>query len=221
MPYCGSCGKPLEEGDKFCRNCGAPTGAKRPEQKPLGVRGSGPRLALRVVSTIGWFIVSLVVTGIIIAVIALTVLMPLFGGADIVGYALILLSIVIFPVILHKLRTRFLEQRPPTLGGVVAGGVSDLRGGFQSTARYVEYKTIRPFWSQEEDTIMRFRGEVTDPQGNITGYVPVEIRTAQHKWVGQIGEGDKIVVRGELGKDGILRAKRAFNVTTNSTVGEG
>jgi len=149
------------------------------------------------------------------AVMAIAVIMPLFGGAQEGGYVFILLSLTIFLVVLYKLRGRFLVWRPRTREEALGR-----EGSLQSTARSVEGDDIQTPWGGIADRILRFRAEMTDPQGNITGYVPVEIRTRQDKWVGQVKDGDKIVVTGRFGRDGTLRAKRAFNLTTNSNVGE-
>lgn len=69
-------------------------------------------------------------------------------------------------------------------------------------------------------TIYRLRAELLDEQGSPREYVPVEIKADQNKWVGTLVDGDRFRVEGKFGKDGILHAKRAFNFSTNSIVGE-
>lgn len=64
-------------------------------------------------------------------------------------------------------------------------------------------------------SVINFRIEQTDPTGNITAITPVEIRGITIH--GNVAEGDKIRVAGRL-KDGILRAKEAYNLSTNSKI---
>ena len=67
---------------------------------------------------------------------------------------------------------------------------------------------------------MRFTAELVDYQGNVTRYVSGEIKCDEDEWVGKITDGDKSRLKGEYGKDGILHAQRALNLTTNSIVGQ-
>ena len=69
-------------------------------------------------------------------------------------------------------------------------------------------------------TVVRFRGEILDQNGSPLEYIPVEIKGESRKWIGNIVDGDRVRVHGKVEEDGILHAKRAFNYSTNSWVGE-
>ncbi|MBD3205674.1 hypothetical protein GF319_04915 [Candidatus Bathyarchaeota archaeon] len=98
------------------------------------------------------------------------------------------------------------------------------RGLLESTARMVEpdriqYQTV--WMSQPKElSVIRFRGEILDQNGSPLEYIPVEIKGENRKWVGNIVDGDRVRVEGEIEKDGILHSKTAFNYSTNSWVGE-
>jgi hypothetical protein len=138
--------------------------------------------------------------------------------------------IVIFSMVLYKLKARFVKA--PFLGetfevGPIKGGLVDRqRGLLEGTARNVEFRetTIRStgkhFWQAENARVIRFRAELTDSQGNITQYVAVEIACRADKWAGEISEGDKFRGKGEFKSDGVFHVRSLYNQTTNSMVGE-
>ena len=98
------------------------------------------------------------------------------------------------------------------------------RGLLDSTARLVEpdyaqrYSPLRA--NPIQMRVIRFRGELLDQNGVSLDEIPVEIKGASDKWVGNIVEGDRVRVEGKREDDGILHAKNAFNYSTNSWVGE-
>lgn len=64
--------------------------------------------------------------------------------------------------------------------------------------------------------VMNFRIEETDEDGDITKVVEVEL--IGNVITGNLRNGDRVMVRGKLSKENILRALSAENKTTNSLV---
>jgi hypothetical protein len=83
----------------------------------------------------------------------------------------------------------------------------------------VQYQTAWMYTAKDLHVI-RFRGELLDQTGSPLEYIPVEIKGESRKWVGNIADGDRVRVHGKVEKDGILHAKKAFNYSTNSWIGE-
>lgn len=65
------------------------------------------------------------------------------------------------------------------------------------------------------DTVLNFRIEQTDKEGNIINVLPVEMRGKRIQ--GYIAEGDRVKVKGKI-EDGTMMAKEVFNISTNSKV---
>jgi hypothetical protein len=97
-------------------------------------------------------------------------------------------------------------------------------GLLDSTARMVEpvMPDTQIAWmgQQKNVNITRFRGEILDQNGSPLEYISVELKGDQKKWVGSLVDGDRVRVKGKVEDDGILHAKKAFNYSTNSWVGE-
>lgn len=98
------------------------------------------------------------------------------------------------------------------------------KGLLEITARMVIPDVVNePTWVSQtgvDYNVVRLRGELLDQNGSPLEYIPVEIKAKRKDWVGQIVDGDRIRVEGKIEDDGILHAKRAFNYSTNSRVGQ-
>jgi hypothetical protein len=140
---------------------------------------------------------------------------------NIAGYVILFSSFAILQVIMYKSGALSRRSR---LDQLSTGVQSDLQSGFlEATARNVanpDKRVSGQGFSARYHRVQRFRAELTDKQGNITRYVPVEVECEEDKWVGEISDGDKVRMQGKFGKDGILHAEKALNLTTNSIVGK-
>lgn len=65
-------------------------------------------------------------------------------------------------------------------------------------------------------TILTFRIELLDDEGNITSYVPIELRETMIQ--GSLVDGDEVNVRGTMNSQGILIPSQILNVRTNSYI---
>ena len=190
---------------------------------------------VRALLVIAWLILSTMLTLIITVFVVEGFLLDLIYDQALyegIGWLVLIVTFLIFQVVMYKSRGLSFRERLPRIpaGISAAEGVFDSRGGvfdsrrgvLEATARnvYRDEKLIRTLWSEKVQRVERFRAELTDSQGNITQYIPVEIECEQAKWVGQITEGDKVRLQGKYGRDGILHAQRAINLSTNSIVGK-
>jgi hypothetical protein len=83
-------------------------------------------------------------------------------------------------------------------------------GVFRGIARNVEQRQENGF------TVLTFRIEQIDKEGNISGYVQVELRDPRIK--GTLVEGDEVEVVGEIGQDGLLIPTRILNLKTKAYI---
>jgi hypothetical protein len=83
-------------------------------------------------------------------------------------------------------------------------------GVFRGIARNVEQRLENGY------TVLAFRIEQVDNEGNITGYVQVELRDPRIK--GTLVDGDEVEVVGEIGKEGLLIPKKILNLKTNAYI---
>ena len=83
-------------------------------------------------------------------------------------------------------------------------------GVFRGIARNVEQRLENGY------TVMTFRIEQVDKEGNIIGYVQVELRDPRIK--GTLVEGDGVEVVGKIGEDGLLVPKKILNLKTKAYV---
>ena len=191
----------------------------------LGTTGIGPSGVIRVLLIIGWLILSALLAFVIVFVVMdLDFVNELLGDDEtrnIAGYVILFAFFAILQVIMYKSGALSGRSR---LDQLSTGVGHDLQGGLlEATARNVAYPDKRVSgkgFSARYHRVQRFRAELTDAQGNITRYVPVEVECEEDKWVGEISDGDKVRLQGKFGKDGILHAESAFNLTTNSIVGK-
>ncbi|UCE96487.1 MAG: hypothetical protein JSV51_02485 [Candidatus Bathyarchaeota archaeon] len=83
-------------------------------------------------------------------------------------------------------------------------------GVFRGIARNVEQRLENGY------TVLSFRIEQIDNEGNITGYVQVELRDPRIK--GTLVEGDDVEVVGKIGKDGLLIPNKILNLKTKAYI---
>jgi hypothetical protein len=88
----------------------------------------------------------------------------------------------------------------------IAGDESVFRG----IARNVEQRLENGF------TVLAFRIEQIDAEGNIIGYVQAELRDPRIK--GTLVEGDEVEVIGEIGEDGLLKPEKILNLKTRAYI---
>ena len=88
------------------------------------------------------------------------------------------------------------------------------KGIIEGVARNVSKETIFKEFGTDK-MVLNFRVEITDKEGNIVKYVPVEIRGTEIR--GEIANGDSVRVKGKI-KHGIVLTKEVLNKTTNSIV---
>ena len=81
---------------------------------------------------------------------------------------------------------------------------------FRGVARNVEWR------EQDNCTVLAFRIEQTDDEGNVINYTPVELREIMIK--GTLVDGDKIETVGEIDTEGILIPKRIVNLRTKGCI---
>ena len=187
----------------------------------------------KVIKLLGIMAVSIVL-GVIPTFILVTIFESSIGSTSIPFYLWGVFSII-FVLILRNIGSIGLKRRkgpwesPEMIRASVVnspqfvGRFDKDNGLLESTARMVipdriSYQTT---WMNkpQELSIFRFRGEILDQNGSPLEYILVEIKGEDRKWVGTIAEGDRVRVEGKI-EDGILHAKRAFNYSTNSWVGE-
>jgi hypothetical protein len=198
----------------------------------LRVGGTKPSRGVRVLLIVGWLILSS-----ILALVATFIVMNLSFISDLLsdpatreaaGWVVLIGTFAILQVVMYKSGALSSRNRLPQMPtGISTSSVAfDPRTGIlEATARNVSpYPDSKmsggAFWKAKMNRVVRFRAELTDTQGNITQYVPVEIECDENKWIGQISEGDKVRVQGNYGTDGILHAERAIDLTTKSVVGK-
>jgi hypothetical protein len=191
----------------------------------MGGGGTGPSGGVRVLLILGWLILSAILAFIIVFVVMnlgfTNELLVDEESRNIAGYMILFSSFAILQVIMYKSGALSRRSR---LDQLSTGVQSDLQSGFlEATARNVanpDKRVSGQGFSARYHRVQRFRAELTDKQGNITRYVPVEVECEEDKWVGEISDGDKVRMQGKFGKDGILHAEKALNLTTNSIVGK-
>lgn len=83
-------------------------------------------------------------------------------------------------------------------------------GAFRGIARNVEQRLENGY------TVLAFRIEQIDNEGNIIDYVQVELRDPRIK--GTLVDGDEVEVVGKIGKEGILIPKKIFNLKTKAYI---
>jgi hypothetical protein len=83
-------------------------------------------------------------------------------------------------------------------------------GVFRGIVRNVERRL------EDGYTVLAFRIEQIDNEGNIVGYIQVELRDPRIK--GTLVDGDEVEVVGEIGKEGILIPKKILNVKTKAYI---
>jgi hypothetical protein len=206
-----------------------PSGFSSPQLR-VGERGlSG---GVRAVLIVVWLILS----G-LLALVTTIVVMNLDFTYDVLsdpvtreagGWVVLIVTFVVLQAIMYGSRLLSNKNKLRQVSTVVPpskGGFDPRTGILEATARNVSSTpdtrmSDGPFWKAKLNRVLRFRAELTDAQGNITQYVPVEIECDETKWIGQISDGDKIRVQGKYGGDGIMHAERAFNLTTKSYVGK-
>lgn len=88
------------------------------------------------------------------------------------------------------------------------------RKGIRGTARGVEKREVSNGGVGKED-YLAFRLEIVDNEGNVREFVPTEARAKEIS--GKIMEGDTLIVIGRRNRQGLLKPKSIYNVTTNST----
>ena len=83
-------------------------------------------------------------------------------------------------------------------------------GTFRGVARNVEKRLENGY------TVLSFRVEQIDDEGNVIDYVQVELRDPRIR--GALVDGDEVEVIGKIGKEGILLPKNILNLTTKAHV---
>jgi hypothetical protein len=83
-------------------------------------------------------------------------------------------------------------------------------GVFRGIARNVEQRLESGY------TVLTFRIEQIGNEGNIIGYVQVELRDPRIK--GTLVDGDEVEVVGKIGKEGILLPKKILNLKTSAYI---
>jgi hypothetical protein len=81
---------------------------------------------------------------------------------------------------------------------------------FRGIARNVEQRLENGY------SVLNFRVEQIDNQGNVIDYVQVELREPRIR--GTLVEGDEVEVVGKIDKDGILSPTRILNLKTQSHI---
>lgn len=81
---------------------------------------------------------------------------------------------------------------------------------FRGIARNVEKRL------EDGYTVLYFRVEQIDSEGNVIDYVQVELREPRIR--GTLVDGDEVEVMGKIGKDGILSPKTILNLKTNANI---
>ena len=84
------------------------------------------------------------------------------------------------------------------------------KGAFFGIVRNVERRL------EDGYTVLAFRIEQIDNEGNIVGYIQVELRDPRIK--GTVVDGDEVEVIGEISKEGILIPKKILNVKTKAYI---
>ena len=86
------------------------------------------------------------------------------------------------------------------------------RAGIQGVARGVENQDVSLSSGEGTEEFLAFRLEVVDNEGNIQDLIPVE--TQAREILGKIKEGDTLVVLGKRNRQGLLKPKSIYNVST-------
>lgn len=92
----------------------------------------------------------------------------------------------------------------------VLKGQIERENSFQGIARKVEWQTPSSL------TVLKFRIEQVDQDGNIVRYLPVHFEG--FKITGSLVDGDEVRVAGKLGEDGIYQPKKILNLKTNTFI---
>lgn len=140
-------------------------------------------------------------------VIIIDIVAVLFMGAGSLPILLLSFFILFFAVpiaIVNTLNSRKLERD---------FGIQGADKVVEGIARTVSERS-EPY-GMTSQSILNLRIEQIDKEGNITGFMAVEMRGLQI--IGNIAEGDRVWVKGKV-TDGLMRTKEITNMTTNSVV---